>query len=467
MQIKTYNPRCSVLAWHGSTQYDITPYCLQVTTHKALGETQGQFAILVQFRQDKRWDKLLAVMDYVEIRMTRFAKTPKIRMRGFISNIRRTRVIDDSGSIRRTITINGNDYGKLIANYQIYYAADVPGQNTVGSDVDPAQMLMLPLLSENMGLFGNGTSETIPLSQLIPEFIDGGAGDGPISTWIGAMQTTTPAIPNLGVVVSVSDLYQLNWISLQSLQGGLDQVISQFSNSPWCEWFICDVDSGPLIIHRDTPFKDQNGNYVLGTSALPSTWTVSITDEDIIEDDIGTSDSEAYNYFFTYPSLFPQGDLAYKFAIINQTQEFGTGSAQSQQATEESLTIATNPKILRASIYRYGLQIMEQASPAIPIIATDSDASVDPMSAQLSIVMNGWLFQTFGWAPQMLNGTLQLKGNENIIIGQYLTNTDMGEEYYVEAVDDTFTISQIGSMGDDDIFTYTQQVQVTRGRSLS
>lgn len=619
MQVKVYNPKLSVKAWHGTTEYDLTPYILQAVTHRQMGEVQGQWSVLVQYREDKRWDKLLSSMDYVEIAMSRYSATPQIRMRGFISNVRRTKTIDPSGNLRRTITINGNDFGKLFAKYQIYYAADVPGQTTQSSDVDPAQMLLDPLLYENLGVGGDGSNAVYPLSHLIPDLVSAA-----IKPWIDALRQKTPNIPYLVVPEpNILPDFQLSYLTLQSMQGGLDSAINQFANQPWCEWFIYETNTGPQVMNRNAPFKDSSGNYIWTESALSGDWAnVEISAEDIIEYDVGTSDNETYDYFFTYPALFPGGDIVYKFTVIgsggpNGGPEFGNGTAAQKQAVESNLTTPTNPKILHDSIYKYGLQIMEIASPAISCMATSivtegggspsssasrdsivstaeqylgvhyvpggtspsgfdcsgfvqyvfaqngiklprvasdqskvgtplsymrntdpqpgdlcffqmsanggidhvgiwvsstefisatvhsgiaygsltdpsldgpywsqfyqfstdvlngsvsnqttSTSGVDPALVQLSIKMNMWLVQAFGWAPQMINGTLRIKGNENITIGRYLTNTADNEEYYVESVDDVFTISQIGSTGNDNLFSYIQTVGVTRGRSL-
>lgn len=454
--IKQYRPRLSVVAWHGKTRYDLTPYVMQGTTHKALGETEGQWAVLLTF--EKRWDKILSNMDYVEIKMSRFNPEPIIIMRGFISNRRRTRVMDQGGNWHRAITINGNDYGKLIAQYEIYYMANIPGQQLTGTDVDPAQGLLAPLLSENLGAYKGNVDGTIPLKDFIPKL-----AKHTLTPWIQALQKTTPSIPDLVVSVNVLDDYVINWLTLQSMQGGLDGVFQEFVNAPWCEFMVIDAPDAPKIIHRNAPFKDNAGKFVFHESALdPRYWgDTVIYDWMVAEEDIGSTDSETYDYFFTYPSLFTAGDLPYKYAAI-ATGEFGNGNDQQKYQQESNLGVPTNPKVIADYIYRYGLKIMEVASPAIPVLDT---GEADPMSVQLSIKMNMWLARVYQWAPDMLNGTIRMMGNEYVGIGKYIFNADQKEEYYTESVDHTFTQTQAGSRGNDQVFDFSTSVGVTRGRS--
>lgn len=455
--VKQYRPQLKVYAWHGNTRYDLTPYVMQATTHRALGEPMGNFALLLTFK--KRWDVTLTPMDYVEIYMGRFSKTPIIQMRGFISNVRRTRVMDQTGKWRRTITINGNDYGKLLKQYQIYYMANIPGQVLQGTDTDPAQGLLAPLLTENMGIFTDSITGLVPLQKFISEVIK-----VTLKPWIDSLRKTCNAIPQLIVSTNVKSDYALNWMSLQSLQGALDGVIDQYANAPWCEWFFIDAPDGPKLIHRDTPFKDRKGKYIYASSALNEKyWTTNwIDDSSIKEEDIGKSDAEVYDYFFTYPSLFPDGDIAYKYALI-EAGELGDSSNPSF-AKESDINYPTNPKVLRDFIYKYGLKILEVGSPALPIIDAVGTSISDPLSMKLSIVMNMWLVKAFEWAADMHNGTLKVMGNENLVIGKYLYSRGVQEEYYVESVDQVFAAGQPNSQGNDGVFSFESTLGVTRGR---
>lgn len=452
--VKTYAPKLSVIAWHGATVYDLTPYILQVNTHKSLAEPMGQWSLLLTM--EKSWHRILSNMDYVEIKMSRTGD-PKFIMRGFVTNKRRTKVIDRSGKIRRTITINGNDYGKLVQKYEVYYVANIPGQLTPSSDVNPGPQITGTEAQTNLGILPNMSDAVTPLNKLIPSIIE-----STITPWIKAMQAETPNIPLLRPLVQVLDDYALSWITLQSMSGSIASVIDQYANLPWCEWFVFDAQDGPIIMHRNTPFKDKNGKYIFAESALGTEWwpSVTIINEDIIEDDMGSSDAETYDYFFTYPSLFTQGDLEYKAAITSGGDMFGNGTDAEKTANEGDDSFPSNPKFNKAYIYRYGLQIMSKSSPAIPVL----NFGVDSLQVQLSVKMNMWLYKAYGWAPDMLNGTLRLKGDPSITIGRYLFNQDSLEESYIESVDNIFSVSQLDSKGNDSTFYYETTVGVTRGR---
>lgn len=449
--VTQYAPKLRVTAWRGTTKYDLTPYIMQARTSKDIGQPMGQWALLLTYQV--HWHKLLSPMDYVEIAMSRYHDTPQVIMRGFVTNLRITKTMSENGQFRRTITINGNDYGKLFEDYQIYYAANQPGQTGTGSDQDPAQYLLAPMLQSNFGMFNEPSNDLVPLNELVPQFVQ-----YTIQPWIKALQKNTPDIPNISAPKpNVLSDYQLNWLSLQSMRGSVANIINEYANVPWCEWFVYDTPTEPKVIHRNTPFKSATGAYIFQDSELRTAFsTITVTDEETLQFDIGRTDSEVADYFFTYPTMFTGGDLAYKYAVIGQTKEF----AGNGLGAEANLYSPTNPKVLESQVYRYGMRIMETATPAIPVV-TDKN---DPQGAKLSIKLNMWNVFAFGWAEDMYNGTIQIRGNENITIGRYVFLKDEGIEGYVQSVDQVFTVSQPSSRGNDNTFSFQTTLGITRGR---
>lgn len=446
-----YTIKLKVDLYHNGEHHDLTPYIMQVKTHMGMGEDSGRFTLLLNFK--KRWDLFIQPQDYVEIAFSRYLKTPPIIMRGLVGNPRRTRVMDDSGRLHRAITVNGENMGKAWKEYQLQYLVTQPGnQSHVGTDTDPAIQFMYPLMTENFGI-GNGKEITnILCNDLMTEITDK-LLNAQIKTW----QQVNPQIPLITVKPSASWDYQIIGLNLNQVSGNVFSFIKEFGNAPWCEWVMDDFTEGPVFIYRNTPFKKKDGTYPDSSDYPDHTYfpDVIIHNKDIMEEDVGKSDAEAYSYYLTYPNSFYMNQANFKAAIVSQLTA----------ATEADTQNITNPHVDLQSVYRYGFKMLQLGSYAIPL--SESKGAQDQTSFDLALRMNQWLVDVFSWNPDMLNGTLRMKGNEHARIGRYLINESENEEYYIESVDHEITIGQVGSVGNDNVYNFQTSVGVTRGRGIS
>ncbi|UOF90761.1 hypothetical protein LSG31_00315 [Fodinisporobacter ferrooxydans] len=440
-----YTIKMKVTLYHNGTAYDVTPYIMQLKTHMSLGEPSGRFTILTSFQ--KRWDLFAQPQDYVEIRFSRYLPDPPIIMRGLVGNVRRTRIMDSSGKLQRAITINGENYGKIWNKYQINYLVNQPGMQSGGTDTDPAIGLMGAQLYENYGIGANGNGDIAPADLMQ------GITNVMLNKQIQAMQQVNPQMPLLKLISNILPDYFINGFQLQQAQGSVYSLVQQFGNSPWCEFFIDEAWDAPVFFFRNTPFTTSDGKLVWQESLPDTTYFLHphIRDYDIIQEDVGHSDSEVYSYFFTYPANFYADQLAFKSIAIIREQITNINR-------ESDSSNITNPYVDLDNLYRYGFQLLQIGSPLIPSESPDG-------GLQLSIKMNQWLAKSFGWAAQMLNGTLLLKGNEHMRIGRYFTNDSTNETYYIESVDHSITIGQAGSNGGDNVFSFQTSVGVIRGHS--
>ncbi|EDY2030043.1 hypothetical protein GTB64_004485 [Salmonella enterica] len=83
---------------------------------------------------------LVEPMDVVEIRMwSGIGKCPNplpIKMRGFVTEITRSRQVGSDGRPVRTVAISGQDYGKVLQTYQIVYLSNYPGAQALLTGFD-------------------------------------------------------------------------------------------------------------------------------------------------------------------------------------------------------------------------------------------------------------------------------------------------------------------------------------------
>lgn len=443
-----YTIKLKVTVYHNGTPYDLTPYIIQLKTHIALGEPSGRFTMLLSFQQ--RWDNLIQPQDYVVIQFGRYSPTPPVIMRGFVSNVRRTRMADNSGKVIRAVMINGENFGKLWREYQIQYLVNQPGMNgSGGMDTNPAIGLMYPLLSENFGIGNPNNPGYLHPGTLMQEITD-----KMLNAQIKALQQVNPQIPLLVCKANVLSDYGINFFQLNQVQGTAYSLIQQFANAPWCEFFIDDFSDAPIFFYRNTPFKKQDGSLIWSESTPDYNYFghLYISDKDVIEEDVGHSDNEVYSYFFTYPNVFMLQQYNWKAWVIGQQH-----LTPQSESDENNIS---NPHVEMQNLYQFGFQMLQIGSNAIP--ATDGDNGF-----ALALKMNQWLVNAFKWGAYMLNGTLRIKGNENMRIGNYVTNTSVNEEYYIESVDHEINITQTGSLGNDNVYGFQTTLGVTRGRKAS
>jgi hypothetical protein len=113
----------------GTGNHDLTAWLgdgCTVRTSKSIRSPMGQFTITFvdkEYREDFADSVyyLFAPMDAVEIRVAHDGrKTPKLIMRGFVSDVRRDESIGQDGKPVRRVTVIGHDVGKLLVQHRIY-----------------------------------------------------------------------------------------------------------------------------------------------------------------------------------------------------------------------------------------------------------------------------------------------------------------------------------------------------------
>jgi hypothetical protein len=316
------------------------------------------------------------------------------------------------------------------------------------------------MLLENYGI-AQGDPDTGNIS--LPDLMLG-LRDKMLNPYIQVLQQINPQIPLLKSAIAMQSSYKItNGPIIQSVMNQtVYDVINQYGNRPFCEYYIDDFTSGPTIFFRDAPFKSENGKLNFSGSNPQSNKALApyfdhpmIDDTDVIEEDVGTSDNESYSYFFTYPANAMYAQTDPRASILGM---------QIMTAEQESDTsIISNPHVDLENMYRFGFKSLMIPSNAIPVIP-DSDIPVDLMlQAQ---TMNEWLVRSFVWSHKMLNGTMRVKGNEHLRIGRYVTQKSTSEEYYIESVDHEITIAQPGSLGNDSSYRFDSTIGLTRGRHL-
>ena len=294
----------------GARVLDLTPFMgdgCSLVTSKSTRQPAGSWSmVLVDQMHPEKLDSvygLIEPMDVIEIRMRHrpdpdsTEAEPPVVMRGFVSSVRRSMSMSAGGEPIRSVTVMGQDYGKILELIQIRYLPNyVIGQN----------LLTELNLFVNYGVGakpneqGNDFVSRI-VDRVVNPFIVGLAANGAARdekqlSYIRTMGIEATATPST-----------VSAFGAQSAQGTLWDILRQFLDvGPWAELFIEDRPDnmadpkrpgGVVLVYRNNPFKDLDPSkgYIMPMSVKPDSVTVS--DVDVIGLDVSRSDANVANYF--------------------------------------------------------------------------------------------------------------------------------------------------------------------------
>lgn len=251
---KTVDGQSAVSArYEGKTPYiDITPYlgdASSVRTSKSVREPAGGFSITVSDQPQQTGlsldslSGLVEPMDLVEIRMWSGVgpKPPgdlPIIMRGFVSDINRQQGVDESGRPQRSVTITGQDYGKIWQTFQVIYL--------------PAYAERKALLTNfNLwDLFGVKAEDAMRSGDFVRAMIE-----KVINPHLdGFMPKNTPMPRQLETGESISVKHGVVNNSYQNSEGSIYDILRFHGDvGVWNELYTEDREDGVHVVYRAIP----------------------------------------------------------------------------------------------------------------------------------------------------------------------------------------------------------------------
>lgn len=427
---------------------DLTPYLGDqgsVRVTKSVREPAGAFSIAFADRihQDAADSVygLVEPMDVVEIRMagdsheyTESVGAPVV-MRGLVSQVQRTEGMGGDGKPMRTVTISGQDYGKIWQILQVFNLPHLP-------DTGASLITSFPFF-QRYGL----TFNTMPASQFVREVVDkvinpfieqmrvqgatGGRTDAQIEGALSRARSTSP-------------LFTLR-TDIQ-IAGGLDGTVSAFALGdwkggtiysllaqhcdigPWNELFIEDREDGPYVVYRPNPFMTADGRrYVMPLVTPPA--IVPITRADVVSLSVTRGDANVANYFWVDAPHFN----------LNHTEALRAFAFQGQPDTFFVQNHGNvNPQL-------YGIRKMWEQTGQGGVNQT-SDGNSLPDGNERTINQQSFVAWMESRRLQLIeqnkdnvvfeSGGMRLKGNEQIRAGTYvrLRNGGVESDYYAVSV---------------------------------
>jgi hypothetical protein len=402
-----------------------------VRVAKGVRDPAGAFSISLPDRALPEINETLYAivepMDIIEIRMAHdpyaYAKQDEgyslpVVMRGLVSSVTRSEGMSGGRPVR-TVTIAGQDFGKILQIIQIFYLNNSVVGDNILSEFAYFQKFGNPENAKhkqaNDFLADLVSSVLDPyLSRLVAKANGGGVKATVTSTW-----TLDASIDG---VVSPYAVSAMNNVSLYSLLTSLLDV------GPFNELFVEDRADGIALVVRPAPMLDVSGSAVQGVRPE----SVDIDSVDVLSINLSRTDAGVANYFWVQntPWAMYSNELAKSLASV--------GSA-------DSFIKFDYPNSDKAY---FGVRKMEVSTSLLPPEYAGYDAALKSEVKQETRRLGDWI-ETRRKVLADINkdnvlfehGSIRVRGNEKIKAGMQLRVSRGGgvlSTYYVTHVDHEF-----------------------------
>lgn len=424
---------------------DLTPFIGdsgRVSVRKSVREPAGSFSITFSDRMAVDQDTvygLVEPMDVIEIRMAgdkHKSQPMPIMMRGLVSRIDRHEAMGPDGHPQRTVTICGQDYGKIWQILQIFNSPYVnPEANLI---------TQFPFFAQFGTAINTDYAEKFVedvFAKVVNPFIDkmrNQAGGGSSASPLVHIRTD-------GILVKDG---KVSPFGIGGWGGGtIYSLLTEHCDiGTWNELFIEDRDEGPTVVYRPNPFKNvETGQYIMPADKAPT--HVRITREDVVSMAVSRSDEQVANYFWVDSPRF----------LMN----FGEVARMMTQYAKPGEVFVTDYGNINPQLYG-ARRMFEQTNQC----GRGELHNGNGLKADAQTIVTG---EAIAWVnkrrQQMVeqnkdnvvleSGSLTLKGNDEVRAGRYLrlAHGGMVSDYYAVSVSHDFVPMQ----------RYVTSVEVERG----
>lgn len=284
---------------------DITPFlgdASSVRTTKSVRDPAGGFAITVSDQPQQTGlsleslSGLVEPMDLVEIRMwsgigAMPLKLPII-MRGFVSDIQRSQGVDEAGRPQRSVTITGQDYGKIWQTFQVIYLPSYAERKAL-------------LTNFNLwDLFGIEAKNTLTSGEFVRQMIE-----KVINPHLnGFMPKNTPMPRKISTGDSISVKHGVVNSSYQNTEGSIYDILKFHGDvGVWNELYTEDREDGVHVVYRAIPalhLTAPKGKDRKIQDDAPEPVYVEILDERINSMATGRGDANVANFYWVGNARF-------------------------------------------------------------------------------------------------------------------------------------------------------------------
>jgi hypothetical protein len=467
------------------TDAELRGSVIQFSADRNFGQEAGTFNLtLIPKTPPQRfgvasWQDAIEAMDYVELWAWVPPRQPdRPLMRGFIDTIGESFDIQ-SGTPQHSISIAGRDFGKLALITKLYYTKEQePESLTIIKKWTEGFDRLMQVGEGRVGELAPEASEFLRATQIMDvifsEFIT-----PQVDAVTDTFRAFASALPNPIMKLDMegidgsteSKLATYNpMFSQQNTRALIDvwALMRSFQHSPWRELFFDEDPEGPVLRYRDTPWLDFDGNEI--TPFAPSVQTVDVSLRDRMEWSLFRSDEKVVNFLFTLPANFSA------FAQMAET----TGPLEGVYAQP---TFQSNPYLIgfdlrndpegigtgkdadleKSAFQRHGIRQRKFSTQYIDIDNKSPQKKIREMVADardMGKEQNLLLKRAFDHGALLEFGSLSVRGDERLRLGNYLRFTETGARYYVTGLSQAF---KQGSAPNDGRFISSMAVERGRG----
>ncbi|MCI0146685.1 hypothetical protein KNO81_12380 [Paraburkholderia sediminicola] len=407
---------------------NLTPYLGEVgglRVSKSVREPAGGWSLTLAdqpYIQGGSFESLYGLiepMDFIEIRMRHNLPgwssgnptKPPIYMRGFVSGISRNEAMGNDGKPMRTVTLNGQDMGKLWQIAQIKFLPGyVVGENYLSS---------FKLFER----FGVGFKTAMTAAEFVTEVVNSILN--PFLAGLMPPNSTNPT--SIAVDASVANGV-VDVGGAQNQEGTIYSLLSYFGDvGIWNELYLEDREDGVYCVYRPNPFKDINGTVIQDDA--PALMPIDVDAKDVIALNVSRGDADVANYYWV---------RAPRFELVSDifSRQFAVGA---DPATVDLGQYANSAEQF------YGMRVMEGASQqGGNDVTTMSSGQPLPQQTNRDASMANWINDRRAIVVAqnkdnvlLESGTARIRANEAIKPGSYvrIVRGSFSSTFYVPAVD--------------------------------
>lgn len=402
-----------------------------VRTSKGVREPAGGFSISFADEEGNSGETLYALiepMDMVEIRFCHdpyeYAKPdegyrPPIVMRGLVSSVTRSEAMS-GGRPQRTVTVTGQDFGKILQIIQIFYL----NNSVVGDNI----------LSE-LAFFQKYAGENSAKVKTAKEFVT--------DVLEGVINPYLQRFTSLANGESVGAKVINKWSANVTIDGAVSPYsVASFNNTSlhqmlhtlldvgaFNEMYVEDLQDGVQLTVRPAPFIDVNGKVIQGE--FPK--YVVIQDTDVVSVSVSRTDAGVANYYWVSNSRWTMmsNEDAKRLASVGEAGSFILFDYLNSQSAF------------------YGIRKMEVESTLGPDSYANYEAQTKAQQPVQTNSLGDWLQKRRKLLADINkdnvvfeHGTMRIRGNERVKAGMQvylLRNESVLSMYYVTRVDHEFS----------------------------
>lgn len=420
---------------------DLTPYLGDhgsVRVVKSVREPAGGFTVTFADRFDEQGGDtvygLVEPMDLIEIRMASDAhahprasrdsvapRTYPIMLRGFVSEVRRNLAMGDNGQPQRSVTISGQDYGKVWQMIQVFL---MPHMENTGFSL----LTNFPFIARYDLSF-----TSMPVNDFLQDVLD-----RVVNPYLKAMAEqrggSSPVFDGLVLDSKVTGSLNgtVSAYSVGGWQGGaIYGLLREHCDvGAWNELFIEDREDRPYVIFRPNPFMDAVDRLIMPADEPEA---IELRREDVVSMAVARSDANVANYFWVDAPNFN----------LNMTE---TLRAFAQQGNPDTFYVQNYGNVNPAL---YGTRKMWEQT-AQGGVGQDSNGNGLQDGAERDANEHSWLAWMESRRLQLIDqnkdnvifetGSMRVRGDERIRAGRYvrLREGERTSRYYAVSVQHEF-----------------------------